>query len=55
MECMGKYPEHEPVCEIHERRWVAGGELYEESQEYWYCERCKELLPSPVIEDEIPF
>ena len=53
--CMGKFPEHVPVCEIHERRWFAGGEIHEESQEYWYCERCKELLPSTEIEDEIPF
>jgi methionyl-tRNA synthetase len=47
--------EHVPVCEVVTTRWFAGGELYEEDTEYWYCEKCKELLPAPIEEDEIPF
>ena len=56
--CMGKYPEHMPVCDVITNRWFSGGELYEESIEYWYCERCKDMLesPDPVQEDNgIPF
>ena len=48
--------QHEPVCHEHEREWFAGGELYHEIERYWYCEKCKELLPDPQEqEDEIPF
>lgn len=55
--CMGKYSEHKPVCEVITTRYISQNGLQEIDQEYWYCERCKEILDPPEKEedDEIPF
>ena len=55
--CMEKYPEHKPVCEVHTTRYVSYDGLHEEDVEYWYCERCEELLDPPEKEEDgkIPF
>jgi hypothetical protein len=52
-----KCKEHKPVCEIHTIRYVSYDGLHEQDIEYWYCERCKEILDKPESEDddEIPF
>jgi len=46
---------HEWDTEICERRWFAGGELYEESFEYVYCVKCGEVKNDHVEEKEIEF